>query len=208
MAQGFQIPPVPEFQPDAELGASIASKWRTWLADFELFLTASGITNATRKRALLLYLAGSRVREIFQHLPDVGNADDYDIAKTKLTTHFEPQKNRRYEVNRFRETKQELGETLDQYHTRLQALSTACEFHDLEFDIKQQIVVGGLSSRIRRRALRDPAYNLPQMLLDGRREEMSSFQTRDIESQETPAAVVHPLKSVNKASKHSIVDES
>ena len=202
MAHGFQIPPVPEFQPDAELGASLASKWRTWLADFEMFLTASGITNATRKRALLLYLAGSRVREIFQHLPDVGNADDYDTAKTKLTTHFEPQKNRRYEVYRFRETKQELGETLDQYHTRLRALSTACEFHDLEFEIEQQIVVGGLSSRIRRRALRDPAYNLPQMLLDGRREEMSSFQTRDIESQETPAAVGHPLKSVNKASKH------
>ena len=72
----------------------------------------------------------------------------------------------------------------------------------MEIEIEQQIVVGGLSSRIRRRALRDPAYTLPQMLLDGRREEMRSFQTRDIESQETPAAVVHPLKSVNKASKH------
>ena len=201
MAQGFQIPPVPEFQPDAELGASLASKWRTWLADFEMFLTASGITNATRKRALLLYLAGSRVREIFQHLQDVGNADDYDTAKTKLTTHFEPQKNRRYEVYRFRETKQEQGETLDQYHTRLRALSTACEFQDLEFEIEQQIVVGGISSRIRRRALRDPTYDLKQMLLDGRREEMSSFQTREIESNENTAAVVHPFKSVNKEGK-------
>ena len=201
MAQGFHIPPVPEFQPDAELGASLASKWRTWLADFEMFLTASGITNATRKRALLLYLASSRVREIFQYLHDTGNADDYDTAKTKLTTHFEPQKNRRYEVYRFRETKQEQGETLDQYHTRLRALSTACEFQDLEFEIEQQIVVGGISSRIRRRALRDPAYNLQQMLLDGRHEETSTFQTREIESNETNAAVVHPLKSVSKEGK-------
>ena len=176
MAHGFQIPPVREFQPDAELGASLASKWRTWFADFKMFLTASGITTATRKRALLLYLAGSRVREIFQHLPDVGNADDYDTAKTKLTTHFEPQKNHRYKVYRFRETTQELGETLDQYHTRLRALSTACEFHDLEFEIEQQRVVGELSSRSRRRALRDPAYTRPQMLLDGRSEEMSSFK--------------------------------
>ncbi|XP_065058441.1 uncharacterized protein LOC135686185 [Rhopilema esculentum] len=175
MAQGFQIPPVPEFQPDAELGASLVSKWQTWLADFEMFLTASGIANATRKRALLLYLAGSRVREIFQHLQDVGNADDYDTAKTKLTTHFEPQKNRRYEVYRFRETKQEQGETLDQYHTRLRALSTACEFQDLEFEIEQQIVVGGISSRIRRRALRDPTYDLKQMLLDGRRHKFKAL---------------------------------
>ena len=93
ITQGLQIPPVREFQPDAELGASLASKWRTWLADFEMFSTASGITTTTRKRSLLLYLAGSRVREIFQHLPDVGNADDYDTAKTKLNTHFEPSVN-------------------------------------------------------------------------------------------------------------------
>eukprot|EP00794_Sanderia_malayensis_P000736 gene736-biopygen16 len=201
MAQGFHIPPVPEFQPDAELGASLSSKWRTWLSDFEMFLTASGITNATRKRALLLYLAGSRVREIFQHFEDVGDAADYDTAKTKLTTHFEPQKNRRYEVYRFRETKQEQQETLDQYHTRLRALSTACEFQDLEFEIEQQIVVGGVSSRIRKRALRDPAYNLQQMLLDGRREEMSAYQTRDIESNESTSAAVHQIKSTNKQGK-------
>ena len=141
-----------------------------------MFLIASGITTATRKHSLLLCLAGSRVREIFQHSPDVRNADDYDTAKTKLTTHFEPQNNRLYYVYRFCETKQEQAETLDQYHTRLRALSTAYEFQDLEFEIEQQIVGGGLSSRIRRRALCDPTYNLPQMLLDGRREEMNSFQ--------------------------------
>ena len=83
----------------------------------------------------------------------------------------------------------------------MRALSTACEFQELEFEIEQQIVVGGLSSRICRRALRDPAYNLPQMLLDGKREEMSSFQSREIESNETTAAVMHPLKSVNKEGK-------
>ena len=166
-----------------------------------MFLTVSRIINATRKRALLLYLLGSRVREIFQHLQDVGNADDYDTAKKKLTTHFEPQKNRCYEVYQFRETKQEQGEILDHYHTRLRALSAAREFQDLDFEIEQQNVVGGVSSQIRRRGLRDPAYNRPQMLPDGRREEMSIFQTREIESNETTAAFVHPLKSVNKESK-------
>ena len=34
------------------------------------------------------------------------------------------------------------------------------------------------------------------MLLDGRREEMSSFQIREIESNEPTAAVVHLFKSV------------
>ena len=39
------------------------------------------------------------------------------------------------------------------------------------------------------------------MLLGGRCEEMSTFQTREIESNETNAAVVHPLKSVSNAGK-------
>eukprot|EP00794_Sanderia_malayensis_P006385 gene6385-biopygen5284 len=98
---------MPEFEPDAEIGANLAARWTTWLSDFEIFLTASGITNNTRRRALLLYQAGPRVREILQPIPNTGDADDYSTAKAKLTAHFEPQKNRRYEVFKFREAKQD-----------------------------------------------------------------------------------------------------
>ncbi len=57
---------MPEFRPDAKVGASLATRWINWQSDFEMFLTASGITDAKRKRALLLYQAGPRVREIFK----------------------------------------------------------------------------------------------------------------------------------------------
>ena len=92
---------MPEFNPDAELGASLATRWNTWLADFEMFLLASGITDEKRKRALLLYQAGQRVGEIFRQIPETGTDSDYKIAKDKLTEYFEPQKNRRYKVYRF-----------------------------------------------------------------------------------------------------------
>jgi hypothetical protein len=46
-----------------------------------MFLTASGITDPKRKRALLLYQAGPRVREIFKQFPETGTDTDYDIAK-------------------------------------------------------------------------------------------------------------------------------
>ena len=59
------IQPMPVFDPDAAIGASVATRWNTWIADFEMFLTASGITDDTRQRALLLYQAGGRVKEIF-----------------------------------------------------------------------------------------------------------------------------------------------
>ncbi|CAB4010650.1 E3 ubiquitin- ligase RNF213, partial [Paramuricea clavata] len=47
--------PVPEFNPDSEVGESLGTRW---MQDFEMFILASGITDAKRKRALLLYQAG------------------------------------------------------------------------------------------------------------------------------------------------------
>ena len=107
---------MPEFKPDAKIGASLATSWKNWQSDFEMFITASRITDNKQKRALLLYQAGSRVREIFKQLPDTGDDDNYKLAKTKLQEYFDPQKNRRYEVYRFREAKQEPTETLDAFH--------------------------------------------------------------------------------------------
>ena len=92
------------------MGASLATRWTTWLDDFEMFLLASGIQDNKQKRALLLYQAGSRVREIFRQLPETGTDDDYETAKAKLKEYFEPQKNRRYEVFKFREAKQEAND--------------------------------------------------------------------------------------------------
>ena len=186
MAQSVSIKPVPEFQPDAELGASLATRWRDCMADFEMFITASGITDAKRKRALLLYQSGPRVREIFKQIPDTGMDEDYDIATAKLQEYFEPQTSRRYEVYRFRQATQERNETLDQFHTRLQTLAQTCEFHDTDFEIEEQIIIGGTSSKIRKRALRDPGFDLKSMLLEGRCDEQSTFQAKEIESKEKP----------------------
>ena len=188
MAQSGSIKPVPEFHPDAELGASLATRWRDWMADFEMVITASGITDATRKRALLLYQSGPRVREIFKQLTDTGTVEDYEMAKAKLQEYFEPQANKRYEVYRFRQATQENNETLDQFHTRLRTLAQTCEFHDTDFEIEEQIIIGGTSSKIRKRALRDPSFDLKAMLLEGRRDEQSAFQARDIESKDKTVA--------------------
>ena len=192
----LSLQPVPAFNPDAEVGASLSTCWKKWLADFEMYILASGITNNTRKRALLLYQAGSRVREIFAQLPDTGNAAAYDTAKERLTDYFEPQKNRRYDVYVFRNTYQEQHETLDQYVTRLRTLAQPCEFADQNFELEEQIIIGGTSSKIRKQALRDPKYDLKQMLLDGRRDEISKFQTKQIEAKDnTPEVQTNKIEA-------------
>ena len=68
------------------------------VTDFEMYLLASGITDVTRKRALLLYQSGPRVQEIFNQLPPLVTeeneepGDEYETAKSRLTAYFEPQK--------------------------------------------------------------------------------------------------------------------
>ena len=175
--KSLSLQPVPEFNSDCgEVDASIATLWKKWLSHFEMFTVATGITNSTRKRALLLCQAGSRVREIFAQIEANGEDNDYNTAKAKLTEHFEPQKNRRHDVDCFRQVNQEPNETLDQYHTRLHALAVPCEYgDDLKFDLEQLIIIGGASSRIGKRNLRDPQYNLQAMLLDGRKDEISDI---------------------------------
>ena len=47
--------------------ATLAQRWLTWKDEFELYVTASGISDSTQKRALLLHLAGPKVRDIFNN---------------------------------------------------------------------------------------------------------------------------------------------
>ena len=102
-----------------------------------------------------LYQNGSRVREIFNQLPPFVTeeheepGDEYETAKAQLTAYFEPQKNRCYEVYWFHQTTQAASETLDQYHTRLRTMAQTCEFQEVDFEIEEQIIIGGSYSRIR-----------------------------------------------------------
>lgn len=60
------LPGLPVFDAIGE-PATHAQRWITWRAEFELYITASEISDPTQKRALLLHLAGLRVRNIFNN---------------------------------------------------------------------------------------------------------------------------------------------
>ena len=47
MAHSIQIQPMQEFSLNAELGSSLATRWNTWIPDFELYIVATGIRDDT-----------------------------------------------------------------------------------------------------------------------------------------------------------------
>ena len=80
-------------------------------------------------------------------MPDTGDNKDYAKAKDALTKHFEPDKNPIYRIYNFRQAKQGADETINQFHMRLRTLAQHCDFHNIDFEIKMQLVCNGTSSR-------------------------------------------------------------
>ena len=83
----------------------------------------------------------------------------------------------------FRQARQQPQETLDQFATRLRQLASSCEFASFDTEIKSQIILSCSSSRLRRRALREPTITLKAFLDLGRAMELSETQASGIESQ-------------------------
>ena len=189
MAGAASLQPVPQFDAVSD-PANACNAWKRWVSRFEQYLVAADIKDNKRKRALFIYLAGEPVADILNTIPD--NGDDYKTALEKLTEHFEPQKNLLHETYLFRQARQEPNETLGQFHVRLQNLASRCEFGDRkDFEIFLQIVTHGTSSRLRKKALRDPKYTLKEMLLECQRDETSTQQASSIESNIGPKQELH-----------------
>ena len=79
-------------------------------------------------------------QDIFDSLLETGNDDDYETAIAKLDEYFSPNKNVDYEIFQFRQAKQNIGETTDQFATRLRRLAIHCEFHNVDNEVKSAII--------------------------------------------------------------------
>ena len=57
----LQLPALPPFF-SADL-STLAQRWVKWVQSLEYFILASGITDSTQKRAVLLHLVGQQVQD-------------------------------------------------------------------------------------------------------------------------------------------------
>ena len=161
------LPQFPPFNVHAE--GSTSTRWKKWKDRLDNLLVAMNITNANRKKALLLHYAGEEVHDMFSTLTlapheGEGDLDLYKQASDALNDYFIPKRNKEYDIYKFRQSKQEPGESIDTYHTKLRKLAENCEFANVDDEIKSQIIQSCSSTRLRRRALRENEINLEQLL--------------------------------------------
>ena len=188
---------LPNFDPfDIHADGAIAKRWRKWITRLENQFVAPAITDKKRQRALLLYYAGEEVCEIFETLVDTG--DDFAMVKEKLTEYFDPKKNVEYEIYTFWQARQNPGESMNAFYSRLRQLSATCEFGDVDKEIKSQIILTCSSQRLRRKALRDTTMTLETLLNEARALKISETQAKDIESSGNAANALLPTPSQPK----------
>ena len=164
------------------------TRWRKYIARFEIMVTAMGLNNSARKKALLLHVSGDEVFDIVQTFTDEQKGDDtedgYKALKKSLSDYLEPKKSVDFETFKFRQEKQAADESVDSFCTRLRQLGSTCEFANLDREIKAQILQGCTSNRLRRRALQED-MNLEALLKLARSLELADVQAKEMETAET-----------------------
>ena len=168
--------------PAFDLQGDLSQGWRKYVSRFENLLLAMNITNAIRKKAMLLHYVGEEVNEIFDTLDVPEATEEEDVfrkAEKALREYSTPQKNIEFEVYKFRQAKQ-LSREISAYHTKLKQLAKSCDFYDEKRKIKTQIIQNGISSKLRRKALADPGITLEKILQIAKAMELSEVQVDGI----------------------------
>ena len=142
----------------------ISVKWEEWVEEFEAFADSRGLFNMSggsdkakhmraQRKALLLYHAGARVREIVRSFATI-DYDDYRTLVTKLKAHFTVEVNTTFQRHLFRKISQNEQESVAQFTSRLRKAAASCNFGDQIDDyIRDQIVECCKSDHFRRKLL-------------------------------------------------------
>ena len=140
---------------------NLAERWTEWIKRLTTFVLAKGITDASRAEALLLHCAGIDVHNLYDTIDPIKtgvraprelraaagsqaavNENVYQVAVRVLTAHFTPNTNRKFEIFKFRQLKQQPSESVTAFCHRLRQNAAHCNFHDKDLELQLQILAG------------------------------------------------------------------
>ena len=130
------------------------------------------------------------------------NADEYQKALRTLDAHFSAQLNEPYEGHVFRNLKQEVGETVDQFITRLRRQAENCNWDNADEPFRDQVIDKCRSADLRRKLLLKGTH----LTLDKVQEIARSFEAVDIQWK-TMSGVEEDRQQVNRIAQGETADQ-
>ena len=171
------------FQVSWEL-TTAGARFSKWLQNFEYYLAATAVSDEQQKVALMLYVAGSEVQDIFKGLT-IANSNSYTEVKEALTRYFEPYTNVQYERYTFFQAVQEPKENIDLFVSRLKNLSAKCAFDKIKSAddlIVSSVISKCRSQELRKKLLQEKNLDLKKVLTIARSLESANKHLQAIEA--------------------------
>ncbi|XP_034052535.1 uncharacterized protein LOC117533010 [Gymnodraco acuticeps] len=152
-----------------KMAGDIHGNWVSFRAEFEDYLLATGLSEKVKpvQAAALRRLMGNDCRHVYKH--NLGlTADqqkDAGAIVVALEQYFTPAKNVIFERYVFGNLKQEDGELLDAFATRLREKAASCEYGATKDElIRDRLVLGITDEGARRRLLREKDLKLDEAI--------------------------------------------
>ena len=141
-----------------------SQQWTEWITELELYFTADNITADKRKYALLLYLGGSELREIYGTLDDENKT--FSSAREVLNNYFVDKKNLVFERYQFNSLQQKSDENAKAFLVRLKKVGMSCDFasYTLEDAIIDKFIAGCRDNSLRKKLLSSKDINLEKLV--------------------------------------------
>ena len=141
-----------------------SQQWTEWITELELYFTADNITADKRKYALLLYLGGSEIREIYGTLDDENKT--FSSAREVLNNYFVDKKNLVFERYQFNSLQQKSDENAKAFLVRLKKVGMSCDFasYTLEDAIIDKFIAGCRDNSLRKKLLSSKDINLEKLV--------------------------------------------
>ncbi|CAC5359831.1 unnamed protein product [Mytilus coruscus] len=185
----FKQPPEMDFSHEDNL----SEKWKRWKQTMNLYLeVAMGEKTEKEQCRAVLYVIGLEGREIYNTFNFGENeADKLEVLLKKFEDYCIPKKNVTVIRHRFNTRVQNPSESIDQYLTDRKLIAKNCEFEHLKDGlIRDRIVCGTNSSRVKERLLREDGLTLDKAVGICRADEESRKQMKTLNEEEQ----VHALR--------------
>jgi len=177
----INLPNFPEF--DLNPKETVAIRFNKYCKRMQNMFTAMDVANGDKKKAMFLHYVGEELCDVVDTLTipaATDQIDAYDRTVAAITEYLEPTKCIDHHVYMFRKESQKSGETISEFHTRLQLLARKCEFATTDLEIKRQIIQGTTSARLRRKAI-EQGLTLDNIIKTARAMEDADDQTNVME---------------------------
>ncbi|XP_043916150.1 LOW QUALITY PROTEIN: uncharacterized protein K02A2.6-like [Protopterus annectens] len=178
--------------------------WEEFCEVLEHFFEANQITDAGRKRAILLSSVGSKTYSLMRNLlsPDKPGDKSFTELTSLLQSHYNPKPSEIVQRFKFNSRTRVANETVTEYVAVLRELAQHCNYGDrLTEMLRDRLVCGIADDRIQRRLLAEPELSFEKALklaqaIETANKDIRDLQPRTIEGVGSRSATPLPVHKV------------